>query len=76
MFYLVISVLANSKVQFRWACIGNVDEEAGETCLDMIVHKWITIQGFLFANSVMEQYKQENKKGTAKSKSLRTKLFK
>ena len=72
---LTNSVLANSEVQFRWTCIGNVDEEAGETCLEMIVHKWIIILGFLFANSVMEQYKQENKKGTAKSKSLRTKLF-
>ena len=72
---LTNSVLSNSEVQFRWACIGNVDEEAGETCLEMIVHKWITIRGFSFANSVMEQYKQENKKGTAKSKSLRTKLF-
>ena len=72
---LTNSVLSDSEVQFRWACIGNVDEEAGEACLEMIVHKWITIRGFSFANSVMEQYKQENKKSTAKSKSLRTKLF-
>ena len=72
---LTNSVLANSEVQFQWTCIRNVDEGAGETCLEMIVHKWITIRGFSFANSVMEQYKQENKKGTAKSKSLRTKLF-
>ena len=56
-------------------CCKCIDEEAGEACLEMIVYKWITIQGFLFANSVMEQYKQENKKSTAKSKSLRTKLF-
>ena len=73
---LTNSVLANSEVQFQWACIGNVDEGAGETCLEMIVHKWITIRGFSFANAVMEQYKQENKKRIAKSKSLRTKLFK
>ena len=57
----MISVLANSEVQFRWACIGNVDEEAGEISLEMIVHKWITIRGFSFANPVMEQYKQENR---------------
>ena len=68
-------VLSNSEVQFQWACIGNIDEEACKACLEVIVHKWITIRRFSFANSVMEQYKQENKKGTAKSKSLRTKLF-
>lgn len=30
---LTNSVLSNSEVQFQWACIGNVDEEAGEVCL-------------------------------------------
>ena len=68
-------VVTNDDVQFYWCLTGDMEEEVGEMCLEMIVSKWITIRGFSFAASIMEQYKQLNKKGTAKSKSLRTKLF-
>ena len=66
-------VVTNDDVQFYWCLTG--DMEGGEICLEMIVPKWITIKGFSFGASIMEQYKQLNKKGNAKSKSLRTKLF-
>ena len=49
------------------------DEDA-QKFLEKIVQKWITIRGHSFANSIMEMYKQKQKKGTGKSKSLRSKL--
>lgn len=72
---LMNMVVTNDDVQFYWCLTGDMEEEEGDMCLEMIVSKWITIRGFSFAASIMEQYKQLNKKGTAKSKSLRTKLF-
>ena len=37
--------------------------------------KWLCIRDHSFAKNVMERYKQESKKGTQKSKPLRSKLF-
>jgi len=60
-------------VLFHW-CMAGFDHDDNETCLQFIVNIWIIIRGFSFASSMMEIYKQENKKGTGKSKSLRTRL--
>ena len=68
-------VTSDDDVQFSWCLIGPMEEKAGRKCLDLIIQKWVTIRGFSFANSIVELYKQENKKGTGKSKGLRTKLF-
>ena len=72
--YLTNMVVNDDDVLFHW-CIAGFQKDENERCLHHIVNKWITIRGFSFASSLMEMYKQENKKGTGKSKSLRTKLY-
>ena len=73
---LANSIITDDDVQFYWRLIGTMDEDTGANCLlELITQKWITIQGFSFANSIMEMYKQQAKKGIGKSKGLRTKLF-
>ena len=74
--HLTNCVLNDSNVLFYW-CMAGQDEgdEDAQHCLEKIVEKWITIRGYSFANSMMEMYKQQEKKGTGKSKSLRSKLF-
>ena len=60
---LTNSVLTNSEVQFQWTCIGNVDDEISETCLEMIVHKWITTYIVYGAFRLQAQsWNNENKK--------------
>ena len=46
-----------------------------EDILQEIITLWVTIRGPSFAKSVMEKYKQANKKSTGKSKGLHTRLF-
>ena len=72
---LANSIITDDDVQFYWCLTGTMDEDTGANCLELITQKWITIRGFSFANSIMEMYKQQSKKGTRKSKGLRTKLF-
>ena len=62
-------------MMFYWCIAGFSSDEENEECLYNIIDKWVTIRGFSFASSLMEIYKQENKKGTGKAKSLRTRLF-
>ena len=72
---LANSIITDDDVQFYWRLTGTMDEVTGANYLELITQKWITIRGFSFANSIMEMYKQQSKKGTGKSKGLRTKLF-
>ena len=72
--YLTNMVIHDDDVLFHW-CLAGFDDDENARCLEHIAKKWITIRGFSFASSMMEMYKQENKKGTGKSKSLRTKLY-
>ena len=75
------SILNDEDLLFNWClAVGlamgcNYDNEVADRCLKQIVKKWITIRGFSFSNSLMEMYKQQSKKGTGKSKPLRSKLF-
>jgi len=73
--HLTKCIIDDEDVAFYWCLLGNSNDEYGETCLNKIVDKWVTIRGFSFASSMLEMYKQAAKKGTEKSKSLRTKLF-
>ena len=68
-------IMGDSDVEFYWLLTGVEDEDAGELVMEKLIEKWITVRGFSFTNSILEQYKQNCKKTTAKSKSLRTKLF-
>ena len=72
---VVRSILANEDVQFQW-CMASVDLEDNDAqqLLKMIAELWVTIRGFSFVKSWLESYKQAKGKGTAKSKSVRSKL--
>ena len=59
--------IEDDDVLFQWCMAGQ--------CLQKIVHKWITVRGHSFAANMLEMYKQANKKGTGKSKSLHSNLF-
>ena len=74
--YLTDCILHDGNVLFYW-CLAGQDEnnESCNRCLHKIVEKWVTIRGFSFVNNIMEMIKQEQKKGTGKSKSLHSKLF-
>ena len=66
-------VIADNDVQFSWCLIGmslEVSEDRAEELLEMCIDKWITIRGFLFANSVQELFKPKDKKGTGKAKAI------
>ena len=60
-------------VQFYWFLLSSdIDQEkANKELLLMIVDLWITIRGFSFAKSVLEQYKQLHALKISKAKALR-----
>ena len=68
-------ILENEDVLFYWTVISvNWDSTESTELFKMIVEHYITVRGFSFASSFMEQYKQSEKKSTQKSKGLRKKL--
>ena len=72
-------LLANEDIKFYW-CIVTADFDVEDTdihdvLLRMIAELYITIRGFSFASGWIEHYKQEQKKSTQRSKSLRRKLY-
>lgn len=72
---VVKSLVSDDDILFHWLMTGQIEEATSCSCMELILQKWVTVRGFSFASSVMEIYKQKNKKGTEKSKSIRTKLF-
>ncbi|XP_065892013.1 uncharacterized protein [Dysidea avara] len=73
---IATSILSDEDLLFDWQlAVGLVDQSKSDKCLTKIIDKWIVIRGFSFAKSMMEMYKQSSKKGTDKSKPLRSKLF-
>ena len=66
-------IMKSTDVQFYWFLLSSdVDqEEANKELLLMIVDLWITIRGFSFAKSILEQYKQLHALNTSKPKALR-----
>jgi len=69
------AVIGDSDVLFHW-CLASqgVEEDEKIVSIHFIAEKWITIRGFSFAKSVLEKFKQDNKKNVEKSKPLRTKI--
>jgi len=69
--FLTDCILHDENVLFYW-CLAGQDEsdQVCQKCMVQFVEKWITIRGFSFVNNMMEMYKQSEKKGTVKSKSL------
>lgn len=72
---IIESIMDESDVQFHWSLASSqMDEEYKDVILEQVIMKWITIRGFSFAKSILEQYKREAKKSTQKSKPLRSTL--
>ena len=70
-------VFCDSDVQFNWCLTGinvNIDDETAEETLELCIDQWITVKENAFANSIVEFYKQQSKKGTEKTKALRKTL--
>ena len=74
---VISATLSDDDLLFDWCFAAEfvVDQDIADRCLQKIVNKWFVIRRFSFSNSMMEMYKQESKKGTGKSKPLRTKLY-
>ena len=53
----------------------DIEEEPAKALLSMIIDLYITVRGFSFTKSFMEQYKQATKKSVQKSKALRKTLL-
>lgn len=65
---------SDDSVLFDWLMITG-DEEEQQEILFALIKYWVNIRGHAFAKSILEKYKNDNKKSTNKSKGLRTKLF-
>ncbi len=73
---IIKTVFDDEEVQWHWLLLSNdidTKEDANELLTDIIT-LWVTIRGFSICAMWMEQYKQDIKKGTRKSVSLRKKL--
>ena len=69
---LTTTILEDDDVQFHFViATASIDEEEAKQILEKAVSLYITIRGYSFASSVLEMYKQKEKKGTQKKKSLR-----
>ena len=70
-------LFSDSDVQFNWCLTGinmKIDDETAEEILELCIDQWITVRENSFANSIVEFYKQQSKKGTEKAKPLRKTL--
>ncbi len=72
------NIMSDDDVLFYWSMltVEIEDEAVSNQLLCMIVEHWITIRGFSHASSIIELYKQANKKNIQKSKGLRKSLYK
>ena len=68
------SVLHDEELIFDWLMASRLtpEDDSSNNCPRQIVKKWLSIRGNLLA---MESYKQDLKKGTQKSKPLRSTLY-
>lgn len=65
-------VLKDIDVIYYWSlCQRELSEEERSELLTIVVDIFITIRGFSFARSFVEQFKQKQKKGVQKSMGLR-----
>jgi len=75
---IIKELVLSEDVQFYWLIVGadfdEDDQDVHRELLRRIVELFVTIRGFSYASAWLEKYKQESKKGTQKSKSLRKKL--
>ena len=63
------AVPSNEDVQFYWTLLSvEGGGEASKLLLSMLIDLWVTIRGFSYASSWMEEYKRANKGTVRKSK--------
>jgi len=71
---IINELSTNEDVLFYWLIVGadfeEDDERVHAELLKKIIELFVTIRGFSYASGWLEKYKQRNKKGTQKSKSL------
>ena len=73
---LVESIATDEDVLFYWSIISAEWEEKEEQILlRMVIEMWVTVRGFSFAKSMLEMYKQAQKKTVQKSKGVRKQLI-
>ena len=71
---LVESIAADEDVLFYWSIL-SVEWEEEQILLRTLIDLWVTIHGFSFTRSMMEMYKQAQKKTVQKLKGARTQLI-
>jgi len=73
----IFRTLNSNVVLFYCVLAGQIEgNKAADKCLSLTVAKWITIRGFSFAKTILENYRQDTKKWTDKAKTLcRASLF-
>ena len=73
---MIKEVVQSDDIQFYWIICFNIDDEqVCDTLLLMITELYLTMRGFAYASIWIERYKQEAKKTTQRSKSLRKDLY-
>ena len=69
------NILQSNDLQFEWCLIASeADEETATMVLQKIVDLYVTIRGFAFAKSCLEQYKQAQKKTVRRKRALCSEL--
>lgn len=69
---MISGVVNNEDVLFQWCMLSvELDDKIAIQLRDMIIELYVTVRGYAFANSCMEQSK---KKTTQKSKGTRSKI--
>ena len=70
------SIICNDDIQFIWCMISSDwSEGSADALLEMVVHQWTKIRGFLYASAWMERYKCEQQKNVQKTKGIRKQLM-
>lgn len=70
-------ILQDNEVQLSWITLAaDLSEEDSFKLSRSIVRLWVTIRGFSYASTLVEQYKKTQRCSQKKKKSLRTELKK
>ena len=68
------SIATDKDVLFYWSII-SAEEKEEQILLRMLIEMWVSVRGFSFAKSMLEMYKQAQKKTVQKSKGVRKQLI-
>lgn len=74
----VVAILQDdNEVQFHWSMITfDIDDDSSQNILKDMIKLWITIRGFRYASTIVEEYKRLNAIYLRRIKSLRKELKK